>query len=245
MVVVHLFLNLRPEDFLHDVTPDILATRVGVTARQIHSGEVSLTQVAIAAHNGWGDVHAILASRFLQEVGGGLVAETARSEVDADPDAVRFVDKDINVVVAAADRAELLLRHVLEVRERLLAPERVIEQLVLDARLVVAAHAERNRADDFVHDLPDLGTNRRAGRVGANGKVAARDIESDPRNGNKIAIGDDTANRLRIPLVPIGTEHGTRPTHRHAAVDLHHRRLIVITKNTNAHSYSFYCSGGP
>ena len=59
-----------------------------------------------------------------------------------------------------------------------ITPKRIIEQFVLDARLVVAAHAERDRADNFIHDPGDLGTNLRAGLVGADRKVTAGNIES-------------------------------------------------------------------
>ena len=90
----------------------------------------------------------------------------------------------------------------------------------------------------------DLGTDLRAGLVGADREVAARDIEADARDGNEIAIRDDAANRLGIALVAVGAQNGARSADRHAAVDLRHRRLIMLTKNTNAHGYSFCCSDG-
>ena len=74
--------------------------------------------------------------------------------------------------------------------------------------------------------------------------VAAGNIKAHARDGNEIAIRDDATNRMGIALVAIGTEDSTRPADRHTAVDLLHRRLIMLTKNTNAHSYSLYCSDG-
>jgi len=47
----------------------------------------------------------------------GLVSQAARSEVNADPDAILFIDEDIHVMIAAANGAELLTRHFLERRE--------------------------------------------------------------------------------------------------------------------------------
>jgi hypothetical protein len=47
------------------------------------------------------------------------VAEAARSEVNADPDAVPLVGEDIDVVVAGSDDARLPPRHLFQGRDAL------------------------------------------------------------------------------------------------------------------------------
>jgi hypothetical protein len=60
------------------------------------------------------DHHAIARSGGLEEPGCDSVAKTAAAEVDTDPDAVLLVGEDVDVVVAAADGAELRVRLVLQ-----------------------------------------------------------------------------------------------------------------------------------
>ena len=83
------------------------------------------------------------ALRQREEAGRGLVPEPARAEVHADPDAVLLVGEQVDVVVAGADRPELLGGKVAQLPLR---RERRVADLVDDGMVagapVVAADAE-------------------------------------------------------------------------------------------------------
>ena len=146
MVVVHLLDDAGAEQAGHARTHPV-AAGVGVASGQVYAGEVFPPQVAVRVQDHGIDVHAVGAAAGLDEVGGELVAEAARAEVNADPDAVQLVGEQVDEVVAGADRAELGARQVAE-RGRLRdVPGRVVvEQLVIDRLRVLAADAERQGA---------------------------------------------------------------------------------------------------
>ena len=63
--------------------------------------------------------------------------------MDTDPNAVLLVGKNINVMISAADRPELLGRHWFQIAHRFDLPRRVVfEQLMVDAAFAFAANAE-------------------------------------------------------------------------------------------------------
>ncbi len=75
----------------------------------------------------------------------------------ADPDAVLFVREKIDIVIPAADRAELGAGQLFQVTDRFQLPRRIVEQIVIDACLALASDTKRNIAHYVVHDLLHLG----------------------------------------------------------------------------------------
>jgi len=53
-----------------------------------------------------------LAPARVQEPGGDLVPETARTEMHADPDPILLVGEDVHIVIPGAHRAELRARQI-------------------------------------------------------------------------------------------------------------------------------------
>jgi hypothetical protein len=78
------------------------------------------------------DLHAILRARPFQVLGRDPVPEAARADVHTDPYQTSVVLKEIDIVVAGPDGAELIARHLLEVGDAGRIPERRVEQLVID-----------------------------------------------------------------------------------------------------------------
>src|SRR5688572_10723789 len=91
------------------------------------------------------------------------MSESARSEVDANPERARFIGKDVDVVIARTDRAELLPRLLPECIVLVLSsdlaqrlPGRRLEQWIVDrsvARFILAADAERDLTLDLARDV--------------------------------------------------------------------------------------------
>src|SRR5665213_2869932 len=96
-------------DHLAHSLDDVLATRVGVLPGQLHRGQIANADLTVFINNARRHVDAILAARFLKVLGRARVAETARTEVDADPYMAEIAAHEINIVIATADRAELRL----------------------------------------------------------------------------------------------------------------------------------------
>ena len=68
------------------------------------------------------------------------------------PHAILLVCEQVHVVIAAADGAELVTRHLLERRNRLQLPGHIIEQSVVNPFVVPAANAEADNRPHVVHD---------------------------------------------------------------------------------------------
>jgi hypothetical protein len=141
------------------------------------------------------------------------VSEAAAAEVDADPDPAVLVSEDVDVVIAAADGAELLAGLVAEVaphahRQRL--PGRRLEQRVINRRIVrsvLAPDAERQHVLDLVGDgLQAIGEPRGPGQrqVGANRRVAARDVEAHADHRDLFVVAGDAADRHDVTQVAVG-----------------------------------------
>ena len=126
-----------------------------------------------------------------------------------------LVGEHVDVVVAAADRAELRARLARERLARVLAGTAshagALEQRMVDRRVVgavLAADAER-------HDRP--GSRRRSpvelvgevgrpvqGEVGADRGVAAGDVEPDADDRHLFLVGGDAADRHHVADVAVG-----------------------------------------
>src|SRR4051794_32969551 len=113
----------------------------------------------------------------------GLVSEPAGAEMHTHPDSIFFVGKNIDVMIAAADRAELACRGRFQFAHRGHLPRRIVEEFVIDPRLAFLTNAERNIADDVVHDFLHRRRDLDAGSVRSYGEVATGDIEADTGEG--------------------------------------------------------------
>jgi hypothetical protein len=111
-------------------------------------------------------------------------------------------------VVARADRSELARR---QIDERALRGERrgadLVDDRVVDARGAVAPDPERDAADDLVHHVRDRDVVV-DGEVRTDRLVAAGNVVADARRRDAIAVGDDSADRLRVPRVVVCAEDG-------------------------------------
>ena len=149
------------------------------------------------------------------------MTEPARSEVDADPDGARFVHEDVDVVVAAADRAELLARLGLKrlaMLRRDGAPRRIVEEWMIHrrvVRLVLSADAEAHGVGDRVGDLAEqllhlvgISAERFEGEVGADRRVSAGDVEPDAHDRDLVVVRRDAADRHDVAHVAVGHESG-------------------------------------
>ena len=84
--------------------------------------DVLLPKIASDVEEDRIDHHAVRRTRSLQEPGRNPVAKPTRAEVHANPHAVLLVDEQIDVVVAAADGAELRVGLMLQRLRRLGRP---------------------------------------------------------------------------------------------------------------------------
>ena len=92
---------------------DPLPAGVGVAARQLHQRPVVVPERLVERQQHFGLRHPLAPLGALaqgQEAGGDRVTEAPAPEVDADPERTRLVGEDVDVVVAASHRAELLAR---------------------------------------------------------------------------------------------------------------------------------------
>ena len=88
------------------------------------------------------------------------MSQSARAEVYAHPDAVVLVAKNVDVVVAAADRAELAVRHLLQRLGCLGLPSGMraaLKKWVIDALVIFPPDAKTDFRPDLVHDLANPG----------------------------------------------------------------------------------------
>ena len=127
--------------------------------------------------------------------------------------AIRLVDEDVDVVVAAADGAELrpglAAQPVARVaRQRIPCP--ALEQRMIDRGIVGAvlpADAERDDVLNLVGDLRQpIDAVRRAvqRQVGANRRVAAGDVEPDADHRHLLGVGSHAADRHDVAQMPVG-----------------------------------------
>src|SRR5439155_14318784 len=113
------------------------------------------------------------------------------------------------VVVAAADGAELRMRLVTQRTRGFGVPTFV--SIVDEGRVIVtlrifAAHAERGRVPDVVHDAAGVGAYFRRWDVETHGLVAAGDIEADGGGADAVLRGDDATDGNAVAEVTVGHE---------------------------------------
>src|SRR4030095_8740540 len=97
-------------------------------------------------------VDAALPAGLLDVVGRALVAESTRTEVDADPYIAVLVLEQVDIVVAGPHRAELRARHLLEMADAGVLPQRAVEDCVVDRLGVRAAEPEAHLLGDVLGD---------------------------------------------------------------------------------------------
>ena len=209
------------------------APGIGVFARERHARDVLLPEIRILMQKGRRHVDAVLAARRLDEGGGGLVTEAARTEMHTDPDQTFLVLEQIDVVVAGTDGAELVARHALEVLDRLdFLPERAVEQRVIDLFRIAAAKPETDVGGDLVEDRPDAVRDALLGHVELHRHVAASDVETDARHRDVLFICNDATNRLRIAEMAVRAQHAAdHAAELHAAGHLRLGAIVVIAEN--------------
>ncbi len=134
-----------------------------------------------------------------------LCPETARAEMDADPQPAVVVAEEVDVVIAGADRPELICRELPEIALRHeVGVSNGVEHRVIDRLVVRAAHPERDPRDDLVHDGRD--GNVVGAEVCPHRLVPAADVVADSGRRDVVAVGDDAADRLRVADVRIRAE---------------------------------------
>jgi hypothetical protein len=139
------------------------------------------------------------------------VAESARAEVHADPYAILFIHKKVDIVITAADGSELVARHLLKRRDGLQLPRRIVKEHVranlLVARFVVlAAYAEADDVPHIVHDASDVGAQLGARHVEAHGLIAAADVITNAGRADGIPVGDYAADGNTVANVVVRHE---------------------------------------
>ena len=72
-------------------------------------------------------------------------------------------------------------------------------------------------------------------RVGENGEITARDIESDSGKRNSIFVGDNSTDRLGVALVAIRAKNSALSTSVDTILDLPQGRLIVLAEYLRLH----------
>src|SRR5262249_32271855 len=150
---------------------------------------------------------------------GDRMAEAARAEMDADPDGACFVSEDVDVVVAAPDRAELLARlgdECLSMLRRHCAPCGVCEQWMIYRRVVrvlLATRAEAQGGGDRGGDLLEHrmrllrpATEPAEGEMGSNRGIPARDAEPDAADGPLVGVRRAPADRHDVAHMAVGHE---------------------------------------
>ncbi len=156
--------------------------------------------------------------REIEKAGRDAVTEAAASEMAGDPErSVGGLDQEVDVVVAGADRPQLLLRARAQRPRPLsaanllgqlrhLVPRRRLEERVVDRSRILAPHAEADPAGDLVGQPGQVGADvverdRRPHR-----HDAAADVVAHPARRHHVAVGGDAADRHRVAEVVVGHE---------------------------------------
>ncbi len=232
VVVVHGVDDLTADDLAHALDHP-LAAGIGILARQRHGRDVLAAEITVLMQDAGRHVDAILAAAEFKEFGRGLVTQTTRTEVHADPDPAVLILEQVDIVVAGPDRPELIARHGLQVLDlRNLVPDRALEQRMIDLLVIAAANAKADMPGDVGQDRALVGGDLVQPDIQLHRHVAAADVESDAADGDMLLIGDDAADRLRIAEMPVGTQHRTGHTaDGHAALHLRDGLVVMLAKN--------------
>lgn len=129
------------------------------------------------------------------------------------------------------------------------APRGILEERMVDGGVVGAVlppHPEREHVGDLVgdvaHDARALLSLAEDGlvEVGADGGVAAGDVEADANDRHLVAIGGDTADGHHIARMAIGHQRRTLGARRHV-LQLTDRQFVVFAKD---HGHVAFLIGG-
>src|SRR5262249_20114714 len=118
--------GLGAEDAAHPLHHP-LAAGGGILAGQHHRPAGAGAPPAAGGGDRGGGVDPVRAADEVEVVSRALMAEPARAEVDADPHVAVLVLEQVDVVVAGADRAELDARHLLEMADAGVLPQRAVK----------------------------------------------------------------------------------------------------------------------
>ena len=179
------------------------------------------------------------ALREREEPRRGLVAESPRAEVDADPDLTLFVLHEVDVVVARSHRPELRLRErrELSLGRKLRRPD-LLQHRVVDTFTCRNPHAERDPTGDLAHDLPDAAELLEVGprQLRSRGLVAAADVVPDARRRDVALVCDTSTDGLRVAGMVVGAEHAELGVAGpHAAFELLETSLVDDPEGLDVH----------
>src|SRR5579872_5535704 len=130
-----------------------------------------------------------------------------------DPDTVLLVGEDIDVMIPATDRPELILCHPLQRASCVQIPARVVpleNRLLANRLLVVASHPETDCRKYLVHDSRDVLADVRCGSIQSHGFVTAGNVEADARGRDGVFVRNDAADGHCIAFVTIRHESNPR-----------------------------------
>ncbi|MNC07019.1 hypothetical protein D3C75_545460 [compost metagenome] len=122
--------------------------------------------------------------------------------------------KQVDEVIAAADRAELALRQYSQLVMLLLAyrliysPIRIIEEVMIDLLLIDPSHPKRDFAGNFIHNLRQSWLYVFGRQTGSYCFISACDIIANAGRRDLPVIHDNPADRLTIPFMMIRHQQG-------------------------------------
>src|SRR5947207_11685604 len=99
------------------------------------------------------------------------MSEPARAEMHAHPDSPKLIRKNIDVMISATHRAELIARHIFQSGQGRDLPRFIVEQFVIDAPFRFLTDTKRDLTHDIIHDRFDLWRDLLPLRVGSYGKI--------------------------------------------------------------------------
>src|ERR1035438_10689337 len=86
------YTTLFRSNFAHAITYPA-APGIGIATRKFHRHNIILSQRRAHVEHARFDIHPVLGARLIEKICRCFVAETARSEVHSDPDAIEFIDR--------------------------------------------------------------------------------------------------------------------------------------------------------
>jgi hypothetical protein len=151
--------------------------------------------------------------------------------VSADPHIAVLILEQVDIMVAGPDGTELRTRHLLEVTDAGVLPQRTVEDGVVDRLRVGATEPEAHLFGNVVGDHGDARANVLIFEVHARRHVATADVETDARDRDVLFVGDHAADRLGIAEMAVGAEHAARnAADAHAAPHLLDGALVMLTE---------------
>src|SRR5258708_17703267 len=136
------------------------------------------------------------------------MAQAAAAEVHADPNEAVIIPHQVDVVISAADRAELrtgLLPIGFHVGR--LPGFGIVEKLMPDTLVIGPSDAERNGPSHVPDDGADFVGDRREGRIDPHRHVATADVEADAGNADLLLVRHNAADWLGLAEAAIRADH--------------------------------------